>query len=77
MPEIDYQELEGITEDLKLGLKVGNLSQAVAVLGLLTRYIDGLVEEQNRWKRTEREIIEERRAYNDNRNVLHPIVRRR
>lgn len=61
MPEIDYQELEDITEDLKKGLEYGRLSEAVAALGLLTRYVDGLVEEQNRWKRTERKIIEERK----------------
>lgn len=61
MPEMEYQELEDITEDFKRGLKYGRLSEAVTALEILTVYIDGLVKEEVRWRETEINIIEERK----------------
>lgn len=61
MSEMEYQELEDITEDFKRGLKYGRLSEAVTALGILTVYIDGLVKEEERWQRTVKKIMEERK----------------
>lgn len=48
--------MEELTEVLKHALKHGHLSEAVTALGILTRYVDGLVEEE-RWQRTVREKL--------------------
>lgn len=61
MPEIEYPELEEITRDLLDGLKYGYLPKAVTALGILSRYVDGLVKEQGIWRKTEIKIIEGRK----------------
>ena len=61
MPEIEYPELEALLDDLRDELRYGRLSGAVVTLGILSRYVEGLVEEEKVWKKTEAKIIEERK----------------
>jgi len=61
MPEMEYPELEELTRDLLDGLKYGYLPKAVTALGILSRYVGGLIKEQEIWRRTEIKIIEERK----------------
>ncbi|MCK4527893.1 hypothetical protein KAW18_11020 [candidate division WOR-3 bacterium] len=61
MSEMEYPELECIIDDLRDSLKYGCLSEAVTALGILSRYVDGLVKEQGIWRETEIKIIEERK----------------
>ena len=61
MPEIEYPELEEITRDLLDGLKYGYLPKAVTALGILSMYVDRLVEEQSIWREIEIKIMEGRK----------------
>ena len=61
MPEMEYPELEEITRDLLDGLKYGYLQKAETALGVLSRYVDGLVKEHRLWRKTEIKIIEGRK----------------
>ena len=61
MPEIEYMELEMLLGDLKDGLRYGHLSEAVTALRILSRYVEGLVKEEERWQRTVKKIMEGRK----------------